>query len=61
MSEWISVEDKLPPTGGCVLALDIGSGRMFSASHCRQTGWRTELPIVPYVTHWKLEPELPNE
>lgn len=65
MSEWISVEDREPPTGELVLGLDMRDGNLSTSfrvvwyvSGCWFTGFLAT-PIDP-ATHWMQLPKLPE-
>ena len=59
--EWISVDDRLPPSTGTVIvcAIDLvfpGSYDGYSDTWHTDDGWR-----LPNVTHWMPMPEPPEE
>lgn len=63
-TDWISVDDELPPPDVEVLCTDMGSGRHFEAFHCRKSGWLRNNGgsyLRPYVTHWQELPSPPRK
>lgn len=65
MSEWISVEEKLPETNVLVLCVwldDMGRKQRSGFATYQQHGvWYVSNEGMPEVTHWMPLPEAPKE
>lgn len=63
MAEWISVEDRLPEDGSCVLVcFQVRDGsRCISAGNYSYYLARWIIRDIAQVTHWMPLPEMPKE
>jgi hypothetical protein len=62
-NEWISVEDRLPEEGECVLGWDVDDRAKEALIAVTDHGWRIYGPsglVKAHVTHWQPLPDGPN-
>lgn len=60
MSDWISVEDQLPPTEEHILVFDDGVGTAFFLAK-DLSAIQSKSPSWSQLTHWMPLPEPPKE